>query len=108
MITKVIVSLSVLLMTVSAWEFDVYNSLGCNQGLLTDHSGTEDMACTELTNAARAKFILYDMGECSIELYSGTDDKCPESNFQQIYDEFDEKSCITPDYNWNYFLVTAC
>jgi hypothetical protein len=95
-------------MTVRAWEFDVYDSTGCQQGFLNDYSGSEDQACTPITEATRDKFVIDSMGECSIELYSGSDSTCPESNFQQIYDASEEGECITPRFTWNYFLVTAC
>lgn len=108
MLTRLISSLPVLLLTVKAWEFDVYDSRGCNQGLLKDNSGTEDVGCTKIDQAGRAKFILYEMGDCSIEFYSGSDDTCPESNFEQIYDAFNQEQCIGPRYDWNYFLVTSC
>lgn len=98
MIIKIITLLPALLLAVAAWEFNVYDSTRCQQGLLKDNSGTEDQACTEVTKATRDKFILYKMGDCSIKLYSGTDNTCPESNFQQIYDSLSEEACIAPRF----------
>lgn len=106
--TAILLASGLLVRGTSAWEFDVYDNTGCQQGLLNDYSGTEDQACTPITEEMRNKFILYDMGECSIELFSGDDPLCPESNYKQIYDIANEEQCITPRYDFNYFLVTAC
>lgn len=90
----------------SAWDFVVYPDSGCNTNPPSDHeSGSGARDCTAVPANYRS-FGMTSFGNYRLYFYS-SQDNCDNDEWEQLYDNDNQDTCIPPQFTWDYYVVSS-